>query len=102
MANAKRQVHPRNLVRACAAGVVLCCFSSVGAATTCDVARYGAAGNGKSLDTTAIQKAIDACHDAGGGTVLFTNGRFLSGTLFLKSNITLRIEPGAVLLGSTN
>jgi polygalacturonase len=102
MANAKRKIHSRDLVRACAAGVVLCCLGSVAAAATCDATKYGASGNGKSLDTAAIQKAIDACSASGGGTVLFSNGRFLSGTIFLKSNITLRIEPGAVLLGSTN
>jgi polygalacturonase len=99
MANAKRQIHFRNLVGACAAGVVL---STVAYGAICDVTNYGAAGNGKSFDTAAIQKAIDACHAAGGGTVLFANGTFLSGTIVLKSNITLRIEPGAVLLGSTN
>jgi polygalacturonase len=101
MATAKRQLYSRNLARACAAGVVLYCLATLSAAV-CDVTRYGAAGNGKSLDTAAIQKAIDACHSAGGGTVLFSNGKFLSGTLYLKSNITLRVEPGAVLLGSTN
>jgi polygalacturonase len=99
MANAKRQIHPGNLARACAAGLVL---GTLAHATTCDVTKYGAIGSGKSLDTAAIQKAIDACAAAGGGTVLFSNGRFLSGTLFLKSNITLRVETGAVLLGSTH
>jgi hypothetical protein len=99
MENAKRRFHPGSLARACASGVLL---SAVGWATTCDVTKYGATGNGKSFDTAAIQKAIDACNASGGGTVLFTNGRFLSGRLLLKSNITLRIEPGSVLLGSTN
>jgi polygalacturonase len=99
MENPKRQFHLGNLVRACAASLAL---SAVAYAATCDVTKYGATGNGKSLDTAAIQKAIDACSAAGGGTVVFNNGKFLSGTIFLKSNITLRIEPGAVLLGSTN
>ena len=87
------------MARACAAGFALAALAH---ATTCDVTKYGATGNGKTLDTVAIQKAIDACHASGGGTVLFDRGKFLSGTILLKSNITLRIEPGAVLLGSTN
>ncbi len=99
MANAKRQIHPRNLAGACAASLV---FAALAHGAICDVAKYGATGNGKSLDTAAIQKAIDACYATGGGIVDFANGRFLSGTLYLKSNITLRIEPGAVLLGSTD
>jgi polygalacturonase len=101
MANAKRPIHFRDLVRTCGAGLVLATFSLAHAAV-CDVAGYGATGNGKSLDTAAIQKAIDACYAAGGGTVILNHGKFLSGTIFLKSNITLRIEPGAVLLGSAN
>ncbi len=66
-----------------------------------DVKAFGASGEGKALDTAAIQKAIDAATAAGGGTVHFPTGRFLSGTLTLKSNVTLELSPGAVLLGST-
>ena len=62
---------------------------------------YGAAGDATTLDTAAIQKAIDACHANGGGKVYFPPGRYLSGTLFLKSNVRLHLESGAVLLGST-
>ena len=62
---------------------------------------YGAAGDGARLDTRALQAAIDACAAAGGGTVYFPPGRYLSGTLFLKSHITLHFEGGATLLGST-
>jgi polygalacturonase len=62
---------------------------------------YGAEGNGKILDTNAIQQAIDACHKAGGGTVTFPAGHFLTGTLFLKSFVFLKLEPQATLLGST-
>jgi polygalacturonase len=61
---------------------------------------YGAAGDGAQLDTRALQAAIDACAAAGGGTVYFPPGRYLSGTLFLKSHITLHLEGGATLLGS--
>lgn len=62
---------------------------------------YGAAGDGAMLDTRALQAAIDACAASGGGTVYFPPGRYLSGTLFLKSHITLHLEGGATLLGST-
>ena len=71
-------------------------------ALTLNVRDCGAAGDGLQLDTQAIQTAIDRCAGAGGGTVLLQNGRFLSGTLQLKSHVTLQIESGAVLLGSTN
>lgn len=65
-----------------------------------DVLAFGAKGDGKTLDTKAIQTAIDRCHAAGGGKVYLHNGRFLSGTIYLKSNVTLYVEAGAVLLGS--
>jgi hypothetical protein len=63
---------------------------------------HGAAGDGARLDTQAMQRAIDACVGAGGGTVFFPAGRYLSGTLFLKSRVTLQLDAGAVLLGSKN
>jgi polygalacturonase len=62
----------------------------------------GATGNGEKLDTKAIQTALDRCAGAGGGAVLLDGGRFLSGTLYLRSHVILRIEAGATLLGSTN
>src|SRR5471032_1480330 len=67
-----------------------------------DVKSFGATGDGHALDTVAIQKTIDACAAASGGVVYFPTGRFLSGTLTLKSGVTLRLSPAAVLLGSTN
>ncbi len=65
-----------------------------------NVKNLGATGNGVTLDTPALQKAIDHCADAGGGTVWFPAGRYLSGTLFLRSRVTLHLEAGATLLGS--
>lgn len=59
---------------------------------------YGAIGNGKTLNTEKIQKAIDDCPQ--GGTVYIPEGEFLSGALFLKSDMTLYIEQGGVLKGS--
>ena len=67
-----------------------------------DVRVHGAAGDGARLDTRAIQGAIDACAQAGGGTVWFPAGVYLSGTIVLKSHITLALDAGAVLLGSRN
>ncbi|MFN0171260.1 MAG: glycoside hydrolase family 28 protein [Bryobacteraceae bacterium] len=65
-----------------------------------NVRDFGATGDGRSNDAAAIQKAIDACAKAGGGVVLLPAGDFLSGTIVLRSNITLRISPGATLWGS--
>ncbi len=66
-----------------------------------NVVDFGAAGDGKTNDAAAIQRAIDACTAAGGGTVLLPAGRaFRSGTIALKSNVELHVERGAVLAGS--
>ncbi|NUP98838.1 MAG: hypothetical protein HUU35_03165 [Armatimonadetes bacterium] len=65
-----------------------------------DVRAFGAVGDGRVLETTALQQAIDACHGAGGGTVLVPAGTYLTGTIYLKSHVTLRLEAGATLLGS--
>jgi polygalacturonase len=68
---------------------------------TCDVRSFGAKGDGKTKDTAAIQKAIDACAAyANGGTVKLSHGTFLSGPISLKSKITLDLEKDATLLGS--
>jgi polygalacturonase len=67
-----------------------------------DVYDYGAAGDGVTLDTEAIQAAVDDCARSGGGKVYLHNGRFLSGTICLKDNVTLYVGPGATLLGSTD
>jgi len=65
-----------------------------------DVRAFGAVGDGDTLDTDSIQQAIDAAADAGGGTVGLRGGTFLSGTLVLRSNVTLAIEAGAILRAS--
>lgn len=66
------------------------------------VKAYGAVGDGKTKDTAAIQKAIDAANAAGGGIVRFPPGRYLSGTIYLKSRVTLLVDAYAVLLGSAD
>lgn len=78
---------------------LLGCFGAY-PAVPYNVKSFGASGAGHALDTAAIQRTIDAAAAAGGGGVYFPAGRFLSGTLTLKSNITLYLSPGAVLLGS--
>jgi hypothetical protein len=75
------------------------CFC-LSAAESFDVRGFGAKGDGKAKDTAAIQKAIDAAGTAGGGTVIVPAGRYLSGTIHLKSNVTLHLWPGAVILAS--
>jgi hypothetical protein len=59
-------------------------------------------GDGKTLNSAAVQKAIDTCTSAGGGTVLVPPGDFLVGTIELKSNVTLHLAAAGRLLGSGN
>ncbi|MBO7499710.1 MAG: right-handed parallel beta-helix repeat-containing protein [Bacteroidaceae bacterium] len=65
-----------------------------------DITDYGAKGDSTTLNTKYIQLAIDAAAKAGGGTVYVPNGVFITGTIFLKSNTTLRLAEGGKLLGS--
>lgn len=63
---------------------------------TFNVADYGAIGDGKTLATVAIQNTIDAAHKEG-GTVIFPKGTYLSGALFVKSNVALHLDEGVIL-----
>lgn len=65
-----------------------------------NVKDYGAVGDSKTTDTAAIQKAIDICHEKGGGFVILEDGGFISGTLYIKSNVWLDVKAGAVLYAS--
>jgi polygalacturonase len=65
-----------------------------------DIRADGAIADGQTLATKAIQNSIDRCAEAGGGTVYFPPGRFVSGTIYLKSGVTLRLDAGCTLLGS--
>ena len=64
---------------------------------TFDVRSYGAKGDGKTLDTTAIQQALDECGKAGGGVVRFAEGTYLSKPIHLRNKTELRLDAGATL-----
>ena len=63
---------------------------------------FGIQSNGTALNTTSIQKAIDYIHENGGGRLVFYVGRYLTGTVYLKSNVTIHLEEGAIIVGSEN
>jgi polygalacturonase len=82
-----------------------CILLFIASASLCEakefkITDYGAIGNGTTLNTTAIQNAINACHEAGGGKVIVPQGSFLTGTIQLKDNTTLHLDKGATILGS--
>lgn len=65
-----------------------------------NVKDFGAIADGTTLNSCAVQKAVDACHENGGGIVLFENGTFVLGTVFLKSNVYIEIAKDALVLGA--
>lgn len=69
---------------------------------TYNIAEFGAIGDGKTLNTKAIQTVIDDCAKNGGGTVIIPKGVFLSGALFIKPGVNIEIQQDAVLKGSQN
>ena len=76
------------------------CLRAAESAAPFNVRRFGAMGDGHTKDTAALQKALDACAAAGGGTVLVPPGVYLTGSVVLGANTTLRLERGASLVGS--
>jgi polygalacturonase len=83
--------------------LILCCCVLAGSTRAEDVSVLdcGAVPDSKTLATDAIQKAVDRCAATGGGTVTVPPGRFLTRTVFLKSNVNLHLGQGAVLVGDT-
>lgn len=73
---------------------------AVGAGVFEDVRRYGARGNGRTIDSPAINRAIDAAAKRGGGTVVVPPGRYLCFTLRLRDNITLVLSAGATIVAA--
>lgn len=82
--------------------LVMVTFMSCESKTVWDVRDYGAVADKTTLNTKAIQSAIDDCNKAGGGTVLVTEGTYLSGTILLKDNVNFKVTEGATLLASIN
>ena len=82
----------------------IACFCSLLAvrAERVDMLKAGAKANGKSLNTVLINNTVDRLNKAGGGTLFFPAGTYLTGAVRLKSNITLELEAGATLLFSDN
>lgn len=78
------------------------CISFSSSAQEYNILKLGGKNDGKTLNTAVIQKAIDDCSASGGGTVVFPAGNYLSGSLILKSHVTILLGKGAVLLGSTS
>lgn len=72
------------------------------AQTIVNIEDFGAKADGKTLNTKAIQAAIDSAHKAGGGKVVIPKGTFKSGSIILKTAVELELKRGAVLLGSEN
>jgi polygalacturonase len=77
------------------------CLDGIVLAKVYDVRDYGAVADGKTVDSPAINKAIDAAAAAGGGTVHLPAGQYLSFSIRLKSNITLHLDQGATLIAAT-
>jgi hypothetical protein len=63
---------------------------------------FGIKSNGTTLNTNSIQKAIDFVSENGGGRLMFYVGRYLTGTIHMKSNVTIHLEEGAIIVGSVN
>jgi len=65
-----------------------------------DVRDYGAVSDGRTVNTAAFQRAVDACHDAGGGRVVCGPGTWVTGCIELRSNVELHLTPGCRIKGS--
>jgi polygalacturonase len=89
------------LAAAAFAGLLICvCPVRKSMAAAFDVRAYGAKGDGKTLDTPAFNKAIDAAAKAGGGTVNIPAGTYLCTSIHLQSGITLYLDQGATVLAA--
>ena len=86
-------------------GCIVAIFLSISvsyAQNAYNASKFGIKSDGITMNTRSIQKAIDWVAEQGGGELTFWVGRYLTGSIHLKSNVTIRLQEGAVLLGSTN
>ena len=81
---------------------VILIASNVAASSSVNIKKYGAKADGKTLNTAAINTAIEACANQGGGTVVIPSGVYLTGTIHLKSHVSLYLEEGAVIKGTSD
>src|SRR5437899_1985859 len=87
---------------------LICCFflsvepSTFAVTHRFNIEDFGAKGDGVTLDTAAINRAIEECAAVGGGHVLIPPGRYLSGTIHLRSHVDLDLDAGARIIGTTN
>jgi len=89
-----------------ASGALLCALPALPAMAApkrrVDIRRHGAVSDGSTVNTIAIQKAIDACAAAGGGAIVVPRGVFVTGSIVLKPGVGLELSKGAVLKGSAS
>ena len=85
-----------------AAGLLAAGAGAQAPAQSYDVRAFGAKGDGFTNDTAPINDAIKAANDSGGGTVEFTAGNYVAGSIHLRSNVALHLGPGAVIVASSN
>ncbi len=82
--------------------IFIFCAANFAQSKVFDITAYGGIGDGKTVNTRALQTAIDECSKNGGGTVFIPPGIFVIGTVYLKSNTHLYLQNGAIVRGSSN
>ncbi len=76
--------------------------SSLISAKDYNASLFGICSDGLTMNTKSIQYAINYIHDNGGGTLVFYVGRYVTGSIYMKSHVSIKLEEGAILVGSTN
>lgn len=83
-------------------GLLVCLSTGFALAKDYDAHTFGVRGDGITVNTASIQYAIDYISGHGGGRLVFTVGTYRTGSIYLKSDVTLHIEPGATLMSTAN